>query len=152
MMKKGTYLSADELERADARRRFGYATVAEDPREIDKIVRGHVSAVVIDLDHVLLANIDAALKVASKAVRAGVPVGLHTFYPDDPRLAALASDPLVVVAKTHRQVRKALRRLRKPKAPRPTPYSPPVSQTSEVNHDHETVVETASCDHTHSAG
>jgi hypothetical protein len=106
-MLRATYLSSDELERAEAFE-AGYRTVIQHPREVRDLVG--VRRLVIDLDHVLFDDKDDAIKLAREATAWGLWVGIHTYYPDDPRLDPLRGWPNVVVRKTHRRVRQALRR------------------------------------------
>ena len=48
---------------------------------------------VIDFDHVLFHDKDMAVVKANEAANRGVPVGVHTYYPDDPRLTRFLGAP-----------------------------------------------------------
>jgi len=104
---KGTYASSDACERADAFR-FGYLSVCHHPKEIG--VLGLEELLVIDFDHVLFGDKDLAVLKANEAASRGVPVGIHTYSPEDPRLTRLLALPNVFVAKTHRRVLVLMRR------------------------------------------
>jgi hypothetical protein len=106
-MRKGTYVSGDELERMGAKKR-GYHTVCRHPNEIADPKPGET--LVIDFDHILFGDVDKAVTKATAAALHGMLVGFHTYYPEDPRLTALLDLSSVVVANTHRQVLAALRR------------------------------------------
>ena len=107
-MRKGIYCSGDAMNRADAYRR-GYKSVCHHPLEIGKLQPGDV--LVVDYDHVLFDDKFAARQKMLTAIRQGHAVGIHTFHPDDPKLAGLAENPGVTIAKTHRRLLAALRRL-----------------------------------------
>lgn len=103
-----TYLSCCEVERAAAYD-MGYRDICMHPREIgDMKPRG---LLVIDFDHVLFNDRDDAVMKANEAANRGVLVGIHTYYPTDPRLDAFRAFPNVVIAKTHRRVLARLRRV-----------------------------------------
>ena len=104
----GIYVSGDELERAFAYD-VGYRDICAHPREIG--VPKTTETFVIDFDHVLFDDKDAAVMKANGAANRGVLVGIHTYYPTDPRLGWCRSFPNVVIAKTHRRVLAHLRRL-----------------------------------------
>lgn len=134
MRLQGTYVSGDEVERADAER-MGYGTVCQHPNKVDCLGAGDV--LVIDLGNVPFDEKGEAAKLAYDAARAGVPVGVHTYDEDDLRLGVLATEPLIVIARTHRKVRAKLRRLL---AARPVEAvtSPDVQpRHEEEDHDHE---------------
>ncbi|HYT87627.1 MAG TPA: hypothetical protein VEL76_02805 [Gemmataceae bacterium] len=113
-MVRGTYVSSDELERAEAAQ-FGYRYVCHHPNEIGVVDDGET--LVIDFDHVLFDDQDLAVLKANQAANCGTVVGIHTYYPNDPRLQQLLALPNVLVAKTHRRLLKAMRqhaRLKRP--------------------------------------
>ena len=104
---EGTYVSGDACERADAFR-FGYRTVCHHPKEVG--VLGPEQVLVIDFDHVLFDDRDLAVRKANEAAHRGVFVGVHTYYPTDPRLQRFLALPNVHVAKTHRRLLVVMRR------------------------------------------
>jgi hypothetical protein len=104
-----TYVSGDELERAEALT-MGYDAVCQHPKEVGRL--GSDDSLVIDFDHVLFDEKAKAASLAFENARTGVPVGVHTYHPEHPLLKALHSEPNVVIAKTHRLVRMKLLRLR----------------------------------------
>ena len=95
------YVSADELERADAYR-LGYRTVCWHPREIG--LADVSETLVIDFDHILFDDQETAVMKASAAARRGVLVGVHTHYPQALKLYRLVALPNVLVATTHRRL------------------------------------------------
>jgi hypothetical protein len=105
-MIRGTFVSGDEIERADARA-LGYANVVGHPIEIGDLKPGGV--LVLDIDRIAFGDRDAAIERARAAAEASVPVGVRTHHPDDPRLDELRAYPLVVIARTHHRVLAALR-------------------------------------------
>jgi hypothetical protein len=105
-MKSGTFVSADEIERADARA-LGYANVVGHPVEFGDLAPGGV--LVMDIDRIVFGDRDAAIELAKASAKAGVSVGVRTYDPDDPRLDELRVRPNVVIAKTHRHLLAALR-------------------------------------------
>jgi hypothetical protein len=106
-MLQGTYLSSDEQNRSEAFA-FGYRTIGQHPREVRKLIAGQW--LVIDLDYILFDDKKEAIQLAQEAAERGLCVGIHTLNPDDERLEPLLANPNVVVRKTHRAVRAALRR------------------------------------------
>jgi hypothetical protein len=104
---KGTYVSGDACERAEAFR-LGYRSVCHHPKEIGVV--GPDEPLVIDFDHVLFDDKDLAVRKANEAANRGVTVGIHTYYPNDPRLLRHLALPNVVVAKTHRHLLTLMRR------------------------------------------
>jgi hypothetical protein len=109
MLIQGTYCSADEVNRDEAYR-TGYERVCRIPREIGTL--GGDDILVIDLDFPQQDLKGQAIRVANHVARSGVPVGVHTYHPDDPRVVALAANPRVTVTKTHRELRERLGALR----------------------------------------
>jgi hypothetical protein len=97
----GTYVSADEIEIALALR-LGYRVVRQHVRQIPEPRAGET--LVIDFDHVAFDDKDETLVVATNAASRGVLVGVHTYFPENPRLRELAALPMVVVAATHEGV------------------------------------------------
>lgn len=108
-MVPGIYLSADELERAVAYRRFGYREICAHPKEVGILERDE--ALVIDFAHVLFDDAPAALMLALDNAERGVPVGIHTYDLANPRLAPLHGFTNVVFAKTHLRILARLRKL-----------------------------------------
>lgn len=106
---KGIYVSADDLERAAARE-MGYETVCLHPNEA--CILAAERELVIDFDHVLFGDFDAAVRVAVDAARCGMAVGIHTYNPGHLPLATLTALPRVTVARTHRELRAAMRSLK----------------------------------------
>jgi hypothetical protein len=100
-MINGTYVSSDAVERAEAFR-LGYAKVCQHPKEIGVLEPDEL--LTIDFDHVLFDDKDLAVRKANEAANRGVPVGIHTYYPTDPRLERFLALPNVRVAKTHRHL------------------------------------------------
>lgn len=107
-MVRGIYVSCDEVARDEARER-GYHNICLHPNEIGVPETGET--VVINLDSVLFDDKDAAVAKANELASCGVNVGIHTYYPNDPRLRIHLALPNVVVAKTHRRVLAKMRRL-----------------------------------------
>jgi hypothetical protein len=129
---QGTYVSGDACERAVAFR-LGYRTVCHHPKEIGTLQPDEV--LVIDFDRVLFDDKDLALVKANEAANRGVTVGIHTYYPDDPRLEPLLALPNVVVAKTHRLVLAGLcERARSKDRARPGGGNGQPPKESEVTH------------------
>jgi hypothetical protein len=106
-MLRATYLSNNELERAEAFG-LGYHEVYQHPREVLELVAGQ--RLVIDLNHVLFDDKDEAVKLARRAAGRGVWVGIHTYNPDDPVLVAVRGKRRIVIRTTHRRVHAALRK------------------------------------------
>ena len=104
---QGAYVSGDELERAEAYE-LGYRDVCSHSRQIGVLEPSEI--LVIDLGHVLLEERDIAIVKANETANRGVLVGIHTYYPDDPRLDRFLALPNVLVAQTHARVIAALRR------------------------------------------
>jgi hypothetical protein len=92
------YVSGEELERADAYR-LGYRTVCRHPREVG--TPDVSETLVIDFGHVLFEDHESAVACVKAAAARGVPVGLHTYYPEILKLYELVGLPNVLVAKTH---------------------------------------------------
>jgi hypothetical protein len=115
-MSQGTYVSSDACERSQAFR-LGYRQVCHHPKEVG--VLEPPETLVIDFDHVLFDEKDLAVRKANEAANLGVLVGIHTYYPEDPRLQRFLALPNVHIAKTHRLV---LKRMRQPNA---NPSIPP---------------------------
>lgn len=105
---KSAYVSADEIEAVEAFR-MGYDIVCRHPNQVGALASG--DELVIDGNIVVFADLDAAARVAAEAIQNGVAVGVHTYGLENPALAPLVALPGVVAAKTHREVRAALRRL-----------------------------------------
>jgi len=132
---RGTYVSGDACERALAYR-LGYRSVCHHPKEIGVLEPDE--PLVIDLDHVLFDDRDLAVHKANEAANRGVPVGIHTYYPNDPRLTGFLALASVVVAKTHRRVLARMRRqARKQAREADGADSRPQSNLQEVSHVHE---------------
>lgn len=106
-MLKGTYVSGDACERARAYQ-LGYRQVCHHPSKISALAPDE--PLVIDFDHVQFDDRDLAVLKANEAANHGVRVGIHTYYPGDPRLERFLALPNVIVAKTHRRVRALMRR------------------------------------------
>jgi hypothetical protein len=106
-MVNSTYLSSDELERYEAFG-LGYSDVCQHPREVRKLIPGH--CLVIDFDHVLFDDKDAAVALAREAADSGMWVGIHGYCLNDPRLLPVLGRPNVVVDKTHASLHAGLRK------------------------------------------
>ena len=96
-----TYVSSDEIEIAFAQR-LDYRVVRQHVRQIPEPHPGET--LVIDFDHVAFDDKEETLVVATNAANRGVLVGVHTYYPENPRLRELAALPNVVLATTHEGV------------------------------------------------
>lgn len=104
----GAYVSADELEQAEAARR-GYRQVVAHPSDLDPPAADGV--LVIDFDHLLFDDIRPAVQALKAAAAAGAVVGVHTYNPHRRELAALKAElPALVVRPTHRRTGAKLRR------------------------------------------
>ena len=101
------YLSTDDMARRLARR-WATVDIYQHPREIVGLQRGDL--LVIDFDHVLFDDKDAAVALMLRSVRQGVRVGVHTYADGDPRLYPVLAHPAVVVAKRQRDVLTTLAR------------------------------------------
>jgi hypothetical protein len=133
----GTYVSSDACERAAAYR-LGYRNVCQHPKEIG--VLGRDELLVIDFDHVLFDDQDLAVLKANEAANRGVSVGIHTYYPDDPRLTRFLALPNVTVAKTHRRLLARLRRQARKERRTPTATgNQPAAGHQEVPHVREAI-------------
>ena len=107
LTKNGTYVSADEVERADARV-LGYGTVCGHPNEVGAL--GPDDLLVIDFNSVQLGDTHRAVQEAMASAQRGVRVGVHAYH-FPPPLAELLAEPLVVAANTHARLVSKLRRL-----------------------------------------
>jgi hypothetical protein len=85
---------------------MGYTAVYDHPNAVG--VLGSGDELMIDFDHVLFSDFDAAVKVALDAARAGAAVGIHTYNPGHLPLAPLTALPQVMIARTHRALRAAM--------------------------------------------
>jgi hypothetical protein len=101
MLLPATYVSSDQIERADAFK-VGYRNVCQHPREVGVLEPSEM--LVMDLNHVLGDDHELAIVVANEAAERGVLVGIHTYYPESLKLYRLAKLPNVLVADTHRRL------------------------------------------------
>lgn len=132
---KGIYVSSDACERARAFR-LGYRNVCHHPNDVGVIEPNET--LVIDFDHVLFDDRDLAVLKANEAANRRVPVGIHTYYPSDPRLTRLLALPNVIVAKTHRRVLALLRRQARNQGRQPVGFgSRPEVKSEEVSNGRE---------------
>src|SRR5262249_34529359 len=92
-------------------------------------------ALVIDFDHVLFDDRDLAVRKVNEAAKRGVLVGIHTYYPDDPRLTDCLALPDVTIAKTHRRLLVLMRRRARAQGREPAGRGGrPASAYEEVSH------------------
>jgi hypothetical protein len=124
-MIEGTYVSGDACERADAYR-FGYRTVCWHPKEV--VVATADRLLTIDFNHVLFDDRDLAVLTANRAANRGVLVGIHTHYPNDPRLRRFLALPNVIVARTHRRLLVLVRQRGCALGPQPAPVGGPLGE------------------------
>jgi hypothetical protein len=124
-MIEGTYVSGDACERADAYR-FGYRQVCWHPKEITLAESDQL--LTIDFDHVLFDDRDLAILTANKAANRGVLMGIHTYYPNDPRLQLFLALPNVIVARTHRRLLVLVRQRWRARGLRPAPVGGPLGE------------------------
>jgi hypothetical protein len=101
------YVSCDELACSLAKR-WGTIDIYEHPRQVPELNAG--DWLVIDFDHILFDDRDAAVALLRDAVRRGVLVGVHSYSTDAPGMTAAVSLPEVVVAKRRRDVLTMLHR------------------------------------------
>lgn len=99
---KVTYVCADELCRTNAFQ-AGVETVVQHPCEVG--VLGQDDRLVVAFDHILWDDKQAALQLIRQMVQSGVPVGIHTFYPENPMLDLFRANDLVSIGKSFNEVR-----------------------------------------------
>jgi hypothetical protein len=99
MLLPATYVSCDQVERADAFK-VGHRTVCQHPCEVGVLEPSEM--LVMDFNHVLGDDHELAIVVANEAAERGVLVGIHTYYRESLKLYRLAKLPNVLVADTHR--------------------------------------------------
>ena len=97
-MLTATYMSSDEVERADAFR-VDYVTVCQHPNEIGELEASDL--LVLDMNNVLFEDDRLAVQKANEAALRGVLVGVHTYNPDRLKSLGLIKRSNVVVAKNH---------------------------------------------------